>query len=581
MKNKIVGICICMLLITTCAYSVCGTTSDNNLKKSPYASVSLNKDYTKAPLYKRSLQDIISGKPLPSLVGTRPLLVILTNYKDRDLNATHNVNYFTDMMWGPRPSLSDYFSEVSYGKFTYSQADVVGWYKIDVTGSWAENNTPEFAVLAITAADEDFDYSTYDTNNDGLVTNEELTIVIVHPSNTSFITSWHFWSDDEIMTDDGVSVEGEYSFLGEWTMMGIFAHEIGHDLGLPDLYDLGWDSNGIGGYGLMGLGAGGGPSHMTAWEKIQLGWLIPTVITINGTYTLNDVETHAEAFILCDLQHSSYEYFLIENRFKGISYDSINIGECWSPEYTYYSFNLSDEGILIYHIDDRKAFSWWNNGANTVNTKEEHKGVDVECADSPSSHFIDADDLDAMNNSMDESDLWDITTYDFDDFSNPCNATWYDGTQSGLAIRDFSAIGSTMTMNIFINSQVENHPPTNLSITGPASGKVGKPYKYSYVAEDPENQYILYYIDWGDGTSTEWTSPEKSGLTQKKVHSWAEKGNYSIRIKAKDVFGAEGDWATLTVTMPYTIKPPFQQFFDWLFQRFPNAFPLLRHLLGY
>ena len=65
--------------------------------------------------------------------------------------------------------------------------------------------------------------------------------------------------------------------------------------------------------------------------------------------------------------------------------------------YAWYLYNLPDEGILIYHIDDKQATPWWDGRAN-VNDIEEHKAVDVECADSPSSHFIDADDLDSMKN---------------------------------------------------------------------------------------------------------------------------------------------------------------------------------------
>ena len=91
----------------------------------------------------------------------------------------------------------------------------------------------------------------------------------------------------------------------------------------------------------------------------------------------------------------------------------------------------------------------------------------------------------------DETDLWDSTTYDFDDFSSPCNATWYDGTPSGCAIRDFSAIGPTMTMNISINSKFENHPPNIPTITGPESGTVNISYKYYFSTTDPEGGYSL------------------------------------------------------------------------------------------
>ena len=254
MKKKIIGIFVCMLMIMTCAIPVCGRLIESDVKKSLYPPDYLYNDHLQPPLYKRSLQDIISGKPLPTLVGARPLLVILTNYKDKDMNTSHDIDYFTDMMWGPRPSLSDYFSEVSYGKFTYSKADVLGWYKIDVTRSWAENNYPEFAAMAIAAADKDFNYATYDTNNDGVVTNEELTLIIVYPKDIWRGSSWTYWLENEIITKDGVSLEGQFSIHSEWAMLGIFAHELGHDLGLPDLYDLGWDSNGIGCYGLMGYG---------------------------------------------------------------------------------------------------------------------------------------------------------------------------------------------------------------------------------------------------------------------------------------------------------------------------------------
>jgi hypothetical protein len=330
-----------------------------------------------------------------------------------------------------------------------------------------------------------------------------------------------------------------------------------------------------------------GYPHFSAWCKIQLGWIIPTVVTTNDMYTLHDTETHPEALILCDLKHSALEYFLVENRYKGTSYDSIKGGKWYMPGllgffYPYYNYisDLPDEGIVIYHIDDNQSLRWWESGGlyANVNDMEEHKAVDVECADSPSSHFKNADDLDSMKNGGDKNDLWDSTTYDFTDNSVPCNATWYDGTPSGFAIRDFSAIGPTMTMKISVS--YENQPPNIPTITGKKSGKVNTSYKYDFSTMDPEGGLVYYYIDWGDGSSTGWTTPKKSGSTQEILHAWAEKGTYSIKIKAKDLFGAESDWATLTVTMPYSYNP-MQQFLELLFQRFPNTFPLLRQLMGY
>ncbi|YAL82077.1 immune inhibitor A domain-containing protein [Dermacoccaceae bacterium W4C1] len=64
--------------------------------------------------------------------------------------------------------------------------------------------------------------------------------------------------------------------------LGVFAHEYGHDLGLPDLYDTtGQASNGTSYWTLMSSGSwlgrgkediGTEPGYMGAWEKAQLGW---------------------------------------------------------------------------------------------------------------------------------------------------------------------------------------------------------------------------------------------------------------------------------------------------------------------
>ena len=48
-----------------------------------------------------------------------------------------------------------------------------------------------------------------------------------------------------------------------------------------------------------------------------------------------------------------------------------------------------------------------------------------------------------------------------------------------------------------------------------------------------------------------------------------------------DETGEFSYWSdSLPVTMPYSY-PPMHQFLEWLFQHFPNAFPILRHVLGY
>jgi immune inhibitor A len=80
---------------------------------------------------------------------------------------------------------------------------------------------------------------------------------------------------------------GDYTVEPENGGVGVFAHEFGHDLGLPDLYDTSGNTGGAenstgfwtlyssGSYGSSGVpadGIGSKPIHMSAYEKIFLGW---------------------------------------------------------------------------------------------------------------------------------------------------------------------------------------------------------------------------------------------------------------------------------------------------------------------
>ncbi|MBD9728769.1 immune inhibitor A [Streptomyces caniscabiei] len=81
--------------------------------------------------------------------------------------------------------------------------------------------------------------------------------------------------------DTGIWV-GDYTIQPENGGLGVFAHEYGHDLGLPDHYDTAGGDNSTGFWTLMSSGSwlgtgkeaiGDLPGDMTAWDKLQLGWL--------------------------------------------------------------------------------------------------------------------------------------------------------------------------------------------------------------------------------------------------------------------------------------------------------------------
>jgi hypothetical protein len=87
-------------------------------------------------------------------------------------------------------------------------------------------------------------------------------------------------------------------------------------------------------------------------------------------------------------------------------------------------------------------------------------------------------------------------------------------------------------------------------------------------------------FDWGDGTSSDWSGPIESGEEFNASHTWSSKGNYEIKVKAKDIYGAESSWSDpLPITMPYSYKP-IPQILELLFQRFPHEFLILKQRLG-
>jgi immune inhibitor A len=95
---------------------------------------------------------------------------------------------------------------------------------------------------------------------------------------------------------------GDYTIEPENGAVGVFAHEFGHDLGLPDLYDTtGGSENGSGFWSLMSSGSWASsvpntldtaPTHMGAWEKLALGWLDVAAATAGdvGEFDLGPAE---------------------------------------------------------------------------------------------------------------------------------------------------------------------------------------------------------------------------------------------------------------------------------------------------
>lgn len=119
--------------------------------------------------------------------------------------------------------------------------------------------------------------------------------------------------------------------------------------------------------------------------------------------------------------------------------------------------------------------------------------------------------------------------------------------------KDINQVSSEWSVPLMVTIMIDR-PPNTPSITGPAQGKPGVAYLYTFTSTDPDGDLVYYYIDWGDGQTSEWMGPYQSGATATATHQWAEQGTYTIKAKAKDVFDVESDWGTLEVAMPLDLS---------------------------
>jgi M6 family metalloprotease-like protein len=365
--------------------------------------------------------------------------------------------------WGTG-SINDYYTEISYGYLTLS-GNTYGWYTAsqsrdyygDNQKGWGAypKNTAKLVEEAVDAAElGGCNFSQYDNDGDG----EVESIFIIH-SHEGFETSTNA---NDIQSHkakislmggtarnyDGVTID-TYVCVPELQStsplthvhIGVYCHEYGHALGLPDLYDVGTYCTGttgwgIGAWGLMGFGGWGGdvitpwsPTHMCAWSKIQMGWINPSRVTtaVGAPLDLWRLEDNPHCFkIGMDMQHT--EYFLMEMRDSAYGFDQ----------------SLEKRGVLIYHIDDDQYMG--NDCENGTGCPSSfHLKVALEQPDN-AFHL----DCGAAGNYADRGDMYPYGGLDDFTPSTTPNSNTNEGTGSGVSITNInpSTTGLFASMNI-------------------------------------------------------------------------------------------------------------------------------------
>ena len=148
----------------------------------------------------------------------------------------------------------------------------------------------------------------------------------------------------------------------------------------------------------------------------------------------------------------------------------------------------------------------------------------------------------------DHSSFWD-QGYDAVFFHENDFSEVYHSPQDTIENMDISyAVNTTRLMIATLAELAEPNlvstPPDEPTIEIITTPVYNQPTEIQIQTIDDDNDNVSFYIDWGDGQSTDWTEEISSGQSLSISHIWTRPGQYEIRAKARDNNSVIGPWAS-------------------------------------
>jgi hypothetical protein len=223
--------------------------------------------------------------------------------------------------------------------------------------------------------------------------------------------------------------------------MGVYGHEFGHTLGLPDLYDTDSSSTGIGDWSMMSYGSwnngGRTPAHFDAWCKVRLDFVDPIDQTTNSVGTvLQPAHANMSVIRLDTPAHAPGEYLLLENRRLG-GFDAY----------------LPAQGLLVWHVD-----------ISVPGNSDESCGAN---AMHPRVRLIQADDLCELESGWSYGDYGDpfpgsSSKTSLGALTAP-NSRAYSGKKSGVKLTNITLAGNDIVLDIQLDEALVLTVPTQFA----------------------------------------------------------------------------------------------------------------------
>ena len=124
--------------------------------------------------------------------------------------------------------------------------------------------------------------------------------------------------------------------------------------------------------------------------------------------------------------------------------------------------------------------------------------------------------------------------------------------------------------------QETNQPPNTPIIECPTQINKDEYFWINVTFDDPDNSDIEMYYE-AFGIETGWVGPYPPEILEDSIY-WnvSEEGDYIIRAKSRDPYGAESDWAETAITIQKSKS--INEFNPWI-SRLIERFPILKLLI--
>ena len=239
----------------------------------------------------------------------------------------------------------------------------------------------------------------------------------------------------------------------------------------------------------------------------------------------------------------------ISNQGDRMYFTSSSFGEL-SYEPTFYDFNDTYPGE-----EKNTTFEIWNSGCCSLvyNLIEESSWVSVNPTKGVSSGKWDHHIINVTINTTNLS----VGTHSYDIIIDTNDNT-------GIFRVDVTII------------ELPNTPPNRPILNGPEKGKHGETYIFTATTTDLDDDQLFYKWKFTEYNITDWIGPYESNEPCLINHTWNEKGDYDIKVKAKDTRNEESNWSeshVIQIPKKNFNFPKLNNFFQ-MFSKFRFIFDL-------